>query len=131
MKKNNLITNILIVLTISFTAVSTLSAQENHIQFSVVNDTARIDSSIPEDSLGSLLGGDDESDLDNVDHGDGMLFTYFTWMPGYSRYQNFDIIRIHYRHTGFPAPSGMAYSPFTNSLSFGTSTTVGVNTAPS
>ena len=30
-----------------------------------------------------------------------------------------------------PAPSGMAYSPFTNSLSFGTSTTVGVNTAPS
>lgn len=100
MKKNNLITNILIVLTISFTAVSTLSAQENHIQFSVVNDTARIDSSIPEDSLGSLLGGDDESDLDNVDHGDGMLFTYFTWMPGYSRYQNFDIVRIHYRHTG-------------------------------
>ena len=93
MKRNNLITNIFIVLVISFTAVSTLFAQENHIQFSVVNDTARIDSAIPQDSLGILAGGDDESDLDNVDHGDGMLFTYFTWMPGYSRYQNFDIVR--------------------------------------
>ena len=94
--------NIFRILFILITVVlfhNTLLAQENHIQFSVVNDTVRIDNVIPDDSLGKLLG-DDESDLDNVDHGEGMLFTYFNWMPGYSRYQNFDIIRIHYHHTG-------------------------------
>ena len=79
MKKNNLTVNILFIIAITLTALSNLTAQENHIQFSVVNDTARIDSSIPEDSLGNLLGGEDESDLDNVDHGDGMLFSYFSW----------------------------------------------------
>lgn len=78
-----------------------LQAQENHIQFNVVNDTAHIDASIPEDTLGDLLGIDEDANLfDNVDHGDGMLFSYFNWMPGYNLYQNFDIIRIHYRHTG-------------------------------
>ena len=94
--------NIFRILFILITSVlfhNTLLAQENHIQFSVVNDTVRIDNVVPDDSLGKLLG-DDESDLDNVDHGEGMLFTYFNWMPGYSRYQNFDIIRIHYHHTG-------------------------------
>ncbi len=76
-------------------------AQENHIQFSVVNDTAHIDSSIPEDTLGDKLNFDEDlASLDNVDHGDGMLFTYFNWMPGYGLYQNFDIIRIHYKHVG-------------------------------
>ena len=76
-------------------------AQENHLRFSVVNDTAHIDSAIPEDTLGDKLNFDEDlASLDNVDHGDGMLFTYFSWMPGYGRYQNFDIIRIHYRHVG-------------------------------
>lgn len=78
-----------------------LFAQENHIQFSVVNDTAHIDTDVPEDSLGNVLGIDEDADLfDNVDHGDGMLFSYFNWMPGYNLYQNFDIIRIHYKHVG-------------------------------
>ncbi len=41
-----------------------------------------------------------DSNLDNVDHGNGLLFTYFNWMPGYNLYQNFDIVTIHYRHQG-------------------------------
>ncbi len=74
--------------------------QEDHIQFSVVNDTARIDANAPIDSMGLALGLDDSDSDDNIDHGDGMLFTYFKWMPGYTRYQHFDIINIHYRHQG-------------------------------
>ena len=91
--------SILLIFIVLAALQNTLSAQENHLQFNVVNDTVRVDNVIPNDSMGIQLGLDDD-DLDNVDHGDGMLFTYFNWMPGYSRYQNFDIIRIHYRHTG-------------------------------
>ena len=79
---------------------SSLSAQENHIHFNVVNDTARIDAVIEEDSLGNLINSMYDSNLDNVDHGNGLLFTYFNWMPGYNLYQNFDIVTIHYRHQG-------------------------------
>ncbi|MCQ2283600.1 MAG: peptidoglycan DD-metalloendopeptidase family protein [Bacteroidales bacterium] len=76
-------------------------AQENHIQFHVINDTAHVDSEIPVDSLGNLMNIEEDEELfDNVDHGNGMLFTYFNWMPGYNLYQNFDIITIHYRHQG-------------------------------
>ncbi|MBO7647568.1 MAG: peptidoglycan DD-metalloendopeptidase family protein [Bacteroidales bacterium] len=81
-------------------AISTAYCQEDHIQFSVINDTAHIDASIPVDSVGEALVDDDKDYYDNIDHGDGMLFTYFNWMPGYSRYQHFDIITIHYRHQG-------------------------------
>lgn len=77
-----------------------LSAQEDHIRFNVVNDTARIDAVIEEDSLGNLINSMYDSNLDNVDHGNGLLFTYFNWMPGYNLYQNFDIVTIHYRHQG-------------------------------
>ena len=77
-----------------------LMAQENHIQFNVVNDTARIDAVIEEDSLGNLINSMYDSNLDNVDHGNGLLFTYFNWMPGFNLYQNFDIVTIHYRHQG-------------------------------
>lgn len=80
-----------------------LAAQENHIQFNVVNDTARIDAVIEEDSLGNLINSMYDSNLDNVDHGNGLLFTYFNWMPGYNLYQNFDIVTIHYRHQGSAA----------------------------
>ncbi len=90
-----------------------LLAQENHIQFNVVNDTAHIDTAIPEDSLGDILGIDEDSDLfDNVDHGDGMLFSYFSWMPGYNLYQNFDIIRIHYKHIGSAPRDTIALSGY-------------------
>lgn len=82
-------------------AILQLPAQENHIQFNVINDTAHVDTTIPEDTLGDKMGIDEDSDIfDNIDHGDGMLFSYFNWMPGYNLYQNFDIIRIHYRHVG-------------------------------
>lgn len=77
-----------------------LSAQEDHIRFNVVNDTARIDAVIEDDSLGNLINSMYDSNLDNVDHGNGLLFTYFNWMPGYNLYQNFDIVTIHYRHQG-------------------------------
>jgi murein DD-endopeptidase MepM/ murein hydrolase activator NlpD len=80
--------------------ISTAYCQEDHIQFSVINDTAHIDASIPVDSVGESLVDDDKDYYDNIDHGDGMLFTYFNWMPGFSRYQHFDIITIHYRHQG-------------------------------
>ena len=61
---------------------------ENYIKFGVINDTVHIDSSIPEDSLGNLLGIDEDDALfDNVDHGNSMLFSYFNWMPGYNLYQ--------------------------------------------
>ena len=80
-----------------------LVAQENHIQFNVVNDTARIDAVIEEDSLGNLINSMYDSNLDNVDHGNGLLFTYFNWMPGFNLYQNFDIVTIHYRHQGSAA----------------------------
>ena len=80
--------------------VCRLAAQENHIHFNVVNDTARIDAVIEEDSLGNLINSMYDSNLDNVDHGNGLLFTYFNWMPGYNLYQNFDIVTIHYHHQG-------------------------------
>ena len=89
---------ILVFLLLAF--VGRLAAQENHIQFNVVNDTARIDAVIEEDSLGNLINSMYDSNLDNVDHGNGLLFTYFNWMPGYNLYQNFDIVTIHYRHQG-------------------------------
>lgn len=101
MKKFTYTTRIVLFFICTFLYINHLTAQENHIQFSVINDTAHIDSSIPVDSLGDLLGIDEDSDLfDNVDHGDGMLFSYFNWMPGYNLYQNFNIISIHYRHVG-------------------------------
>ena len=81
-------------------SVRCLKAQENHIQFSVVNDTARIEAEIEEDSLGNLINSMYDANLDNVDHGNGLLFTYFNWMPGFNLYQNFDIVTIHYRHQG-------------------------------
>ncbi len=85
----------------SFFISQTIFAQENHIKFNVINDTAHVDAPIPEDSLGNALGiEEDEDSFDKVDHGNGMLFTYFKWMPGYDLYQHFDIISIHYKHVG-------------------------------
>lgn len=80
-----------------------LTAQEDHIQFNVVNDTVRIEADLEEDSLGNLINSMYDSNLDNVDHGNGLLFTYFNWMPGFNLYQNFDIVTIHYRHQGSAA----------------------------
>ncbi len=101
MKKNTSAIRIAIFFICLFFIKNNVQAQENHIQFSVVNDTAHIDSSIPEDTLGDQLGIDEDAAIfDNVDHGDGMLFSYFNWMPGFNLYQNFDIIRIHYKHIG-------------------------------
>lgn len=102
MKSRTTILNIVnFFIVVTLTGCITLHAQENEFRFNVINDTARIENTIPEDSLGNLLGIDEDSDLfDNVDHGDGMVFSYFNWMPGYNLYQNFDIIRIHYRHVG-------------------------------
>ena len=91
----NIIMSVLLLL-----GVWRLAAQEDHIQFNVVNDTARIDAVIEEDSLGNLINSMYDSNLDNVDHGNGLLFTYFNWMPGFNLYQNFDIVTIHYRHQG-------------------------------
>lgn len=91
------------LLVLCLSLIGRLSAQENHIQFNVVNDTARIDAVIEEDSLGNLINSMYDSNLDNVDHGNGLLFTYFNWMPGYNLYQNFDIVTIHYRHQGSAA----------------------------
>lgn len=94
--------NILLTLLLLLTAFRSF-AQENHIQFNVVNDTAQIEAVIEEDSLGNLINSMYDANLDNVDHGNGMLFTYFNWMPGYNLYQNFDIVTIHYRHQGSAA----------------------------
>ena len=91
----NIIMSVLLLL-----GVWRLAAQEDHIQFNVVNDTARVDAVIEEDSLGNLINSMYDSNLDNVDHGNGLLFTYFNWMPGFNLYQNFDIVTIHYRHQG-------------------------------
>ncbi len=101
MKKN--CQTIYIVLFVLFVTgiISHANAQDNRFQFSVVNDTAHIDTAIPEDTLGEMAGIEENlASFDNVDHGDGMLFTYFNWMPGYGRYQHFDIINIHYKHVG-------------------------------
>ena len=92
---------LLLLLLIPF--VGRMSAQENPPPLNVVNDTARIEAEIEEDSLGNLINSMYDSNLDNVDHGNGMLFTYFNWMPGYNLYQNFDIVTIHYRHQGSAA----------------------------
>jgi murein DD-endopeptidase MepM/ murein hydrolase activator NlpD len=86
-----------------FAGLRVFAQQDNHIQFNVVNDTARIEADIEEDSLGNLINSMYDSNLDNVDHGNGLLFTYFNWMPGYNLYQNFDIVTIHYRHQGSAA----------------------------
>ena len=90
----------IILLIVCLFSFRCLTAQENHIQFNVVNDTARIEAVIEEDSLGNLINSMYDSNLDNVDHGNGLLFTYFNWMPGFNLYQNFDIVTIHYRHQG-------------------------------
>lgn len=94
------LTKHIFLLTLCLFSFRCLTAQENHIQFSVVNDTARIEAEIEEDSLGNLINSMYDSNLDNVDHGNGLLFTYFNWMPGFNLYQNFDIVTIHYRHQG-------------------------------
>ncbi|MBR4135742.1 MAG: peptidoglycan DD-metalloendopeptidase family protein [Bacteroidales bacterium] len=89
------------VLLILFTVAQRFAySQEDHIQFNVINDTAHIDPQIPIDTAGQNFEADDKDYYDNIDHGDGMLFTYFNWMPGFTRYQTFDIITIHYRHQG-------------------------------
>ena len=90
----------IVMLFLVLLGIGRLAAQEDHIQFNVVNDTARIDAVIEEDSLGNLINSMYDSNLDNVDHGNGLLFTYFNWMPGFNLYQNFDIVTIHYRHQG-------------------------------
>lgn len=79
-------------------------AQENHIRFSVINDTAHLVDKIADDTLGMQLNIDEDREYDNIDHGNGMLFTYFKWMPGYDIYQNFDVVNVHYRHIGSAAP---------------------------
>ena len=94
----NILLTILLLL-----ATFQMFAQENEIRFNVVNDTAHIDAVIEEDSLGNLINSMYDANLDNVDHGNGLLFTYFNWMPGYNLYQNFDIVTIHYRHQGSAA----------------------------
>lgn len=90
----------IVLIVLLLLGVCRVAAQEDHIRFNVVNDTARIDAVIEEDSLGNLINSMYDSNLDNVDHGNGLLFTYFNWMPGYNLYQNFDIVTIHYRHQG-------------------------------
>ena len=95
-----------------------LAAQENHIQFNVVNDTARVEAVIEEDSLGNLINSMYDSNLDNVDHGNGLLFTYFNWMPGYNLYQNFDIVTIHYRHQGSAARDTIDLSGYHHPANF-------------
>lgn len=94
------LTKHIFLLTLCLFSFRSLTAQENHIQFNVVNDTAHIETEIEEDSLGNLINSMYDSNLDNVDHGNGLLFTYFNWMPGFNLYQNFDIVTIHYRHQG-------------------------------
>ena len=94
------LTKHIFLLTLCLFSLRFLTAQENHIQFNVVNDTAHIETEIEEDSLGNLINSMYDSNLDNVDHGNGLLFTYFNWMPGFNLYQNFDIVTIHYRHQG-------------------------------
>lgn len=93
----------ILILLFLFAGLRVFAQQDNHIQFNVVNDTARIEADIEEDSLGNLINSMYDANLDNVDHGNGLLFTYFNWMPGYNLYQNFDIVTIHYRHQGSAA----------------------------
>lgn len=88
------------------------SAQENYVKFNVVNDTAQIEGVIEEDSLGNMISSMYDANFDNVDHGNGMLFTYFNWMPGYNLYQNFDVITIHYRHQGSAARDTIVLSGY-------------------
>lgn len=35
---------------------------------------------------------------------ESMIYIYFNWMPGFGRYENFDILSVHYRHQGSIAP---------------------------
>ena len=102
MMHNTYVRYLTILFCLSF-VFQTAFSQEDHIQFNVINDTAHIDAQIPVDSLGLAFDTDDKDYYDNIDHGDGMLFTYFNWMPGYNLYQNFDIVTIHYRHQGSAA----------------------------
>ncbi len=117
-KKNNTICIVFFAIC-TLLIVQNLHAQENYIQFHVINDTAHIDTEAPQDSLGALLNIDEDTDaFDNVDHGDGMLFTYFNWMPGYNLYQNFDIIRIHYKHVGSAARDTIDLSGYYHPANF-------------
>ncbi len=91
---------------------SNMFAQENYVRFNVVNDTAKIEGVIEEDSLGNMINSFYDANFDNVDHGNGMLFTYFNWMPGYNLYQNFDVITIHYKHQGSAARDTIVLSGY-------------------
>ena len=106
------LTKHIFLLTLCLFSFRCLTAQENHIQFNVVNDTAHIEAEIEEDSLGNLINSMYDSNLDNVDHGNGLLFTYFNWMPGFNLYQNFDIVTIHYRHQGSAPRDTIALSGY-------------------
>jgi len=44
---------------------------------------------------------EDDQTFDNTPYkGPEIQFIYFEWMPGYGRYQHFDITATHYKHTG-------------------------------
>ena len=44
---------------------------------------------------------EEEDSFENTPYnGPEIQFLYFDWMPGYGRYQHFDITATHYRHTG-------------------------------
>lgn len=106
----NNIKTLYILLFLSFVICS--KAQENYVKFNVVNDTATIEGIIEDDSLGNLINTMYDANFDNVDHGNGMLFTYFNWMPGFNLYQNFDIVTIHYRHQGSAARDTIVLSGY-------------------
>lgn len=104
-KKRRFIQNAVLLCAMFVFLTGNMSAQENYIHFSVINDTAHLDDKFEVDSLGELLNIDENTqNFDMIDHGNGLLFTYFKWMPGYRLYQNFDIVNVHYRHIGSASP---------------------------
>jgi len=50
----------------------------------------------------SHTAGEAEEDVDEIEEEIGadqsMMFIYFSWMPGYGLYSNFDILKLHYVH---------------------------------
>lgn len=76
-----------------------LAQDDNYISFDTLNGEVFIDDEPIFDTAGFFIDDDQNSYYDSVDKGvPATLFEYFSWMPGYNKYETFDIGIIHYKH---------------------------------
>jgi murein DD-endopeptidase MepM/ murein hydrolase activator NlpD len=69
---------------------------------------------------------DDDQTFENIPyHAPGIQFIYFEWMPGYGRYQNFDITLTHYKHAGAANSDTLIFGKYCHPVPFPISSNYG------